>query len=77
MSDADGRRRRGSVLGGCLAVVLFLVVAGCASSPPPVPTDSIAAADEPGVAKRLRTEIRSWVGTPHRLAGACCNAVVC
>ncbi|WP_228350325.1 NlpC/P60 family protein [Rhodocaloribacter litoris] len=59
-------------------VLTVLVVGGCASSAPrtPLPADTTPLPAEV-VEQRLRAEVATWIGTPHRWGGASRAGVDC
>jgi probable lipoprotein NlpC len=52
---------------GCLLLALWLV--GCAATGEPEPSPGPYAADSQPPQALLRSGIRSWLGTPHRMGG--------
>lgn len=64
--------------GGWIGIVLLLMVSGgCATSPPPSSKPILDSHDDKPVSTALRTEIQSWLGTPHRLGGLSRRGVDC
>ncbi|BBO74007.1 lipoprotein [Desulfosarcina widdelii] len=60
---------------GCLLLVLWL--AGCAASVEPEPSPGPYAADGQPPEAVLRSGIRPWLGTPHRMGGMGKNGIDC
>ena len=58
-----------SRLGLACIILSLLVAGGCATSPPPASLPAASGIDDGRVTQMLRTEIQSWLGTPHRLGG--------
>lgn len=54
---------------GWLSALLLLIVNGCATTTISRPQPTISAAHNQQVVQALRSEIQSWLGTPHRLGG--------
>lgn len=56
--------------GGCLALMLLLVsISGCATTAAPDPAAVPIASGSAPPEQVLRAEVRSWMGTPHRMGG--------
>ncbi len=66
-----------AVLPGVLTVAVLIIVVGCAASREPVSRHRGADSHESGVEQRLRAEITSWLGTPHRLGGLSRRGIDC
>ena len=65
-------------MAGCVVLmVAALLLAGCAGSTDPemVPVNRVPGSHGPE--QQLRAEIRSWLGTPHRLGGMSQRGVDC
>ena len=73
--------RSGLPLGWLLTVVSALLIVGCATAPETGPQQFPKTIDDPvdnlQTEKVLRTEIRSWLGTPHRMGGMSRRGIDC
>ena len=50
-------------------MLLLIIIGGCAAAPPSPSQTGIAEAENRQIVQALRSEIQSWLGTPHRLGG--------
>jgi cell wall-associated NlpC family hydrolase len=67
----------GGEMGGLFLVLLALVTSGCATSSVPDPKPVLSTSGRAGTAQMLRTEIQSWLGTPHRMGGRSRRGIDC
>lgn len=58
-------------------VILLLIAGGCTTSSPSRSQVGISRIDNGPVSQALRTEIQSWLGTPHRIGGMSRRGVDC
>jgi probable lipoprotein NlpC len=62
---------------GWLSVLLILIANGCATTTPSRSQPTISAAYDQQVGQALRSELQSWLGTPHRLGGMSRRGIDC
>ena len=63
---------------GCLALILLtLMTTGCATPSVPGPDPVLSTSGDARTAQMLRTEIHSWLGTPHRMGGLSRRGIDC
>ena len=64
-------------MGGLLLILLTLITTGCATPSAPGPEPVLSTSGGSGTAQMLRTEIQSWLGTPHRMGGLSRRGIDC
>lgn len=65
-------------VGWSIVIPLLLMAGGCATSPPSGSQSGVfVSGDNSRVSNALRTEIQSWIGTPHRMGGMSRRGVDC
>lgn len=62
---------------GLFLILLTVVTTGCATPSVPDPEPVLSTSGGAGTAQILRTEIQSWLGTPHRMGGLSRRGIDC